>query len=575
MNEQEDWPPRPELSQHHRYEQTLHDSGGSQTQNPSWELDLGIRWFSRAGIVALLIGCAMALNYSWGYVYTPLIPEIKILISAVFALALFWGGSRLLERFQLLGRILQGGGLALGYLSLFGMFFIPAVQIFHDPGLQSVGWGLLLLYVGFMIGLSQKMDSRSVAVLSLGFGYYTASYAGTQMISFMASFILSVASVILGNHKQGWKLLPKVGFAGFVFSYLLWQGGWMILEPHVLHVMPTHLFSKNIDETFYLISHFLLFHLSGFGGRLNSETQHSWSNTAFCAANSLLSYILLVSTQNGVLFGWKGSAEALLCLVHLGTYGALLKVSANSPSLKSQANLLLALLYFLLTIFAWMDATMQPVAIAAGALVLGLSGCERADHPLYRMMAGFLLLLACITLLTFNWSDTPAVLLLWTVGSVSLAGLILESFVLGERCEGLGGAMLAISSFLFLLAIMVSLQNQWVTLATVLTGFAFLLAGFALAQPKYRWSGLAWMFLALCRLVTVDILMLAMPYKILLFLAVGALLLAASYGYNRLARTLGKSGQETGLSPFNPAESVKGVEGQPVLPHTHHKPEEV
>lgn len=575
MNEHEELPPPSKLSQSNWLEQELCQRDGGESKNTAWELDLGIKWFSRAGIVMLLVGCAMALNYSWEFLNAILIPEVKIIISSLVAFGLFIAGGRLLNRFQLLGRILQGGGLALGYLSLFGMFFIPAVRIFHDPSLQSLGWGLLLLYVGFMIAMARKMDSRSVAVLSLGFGYYTASYAGTQLVCFVAGSMLGVASLVLGGHKKGWGLLPKVGFAGFVFIYLLWQGSWMIPEQHLLQGLPSHIFSDSADETIYLITNFLLFHMAGFRNRPDSKPATAWGNLSLSVMNTLLVYGLLVFTQGGTLFGFKGMGEAFLCLMQLGTYVAMLRLSADRTDQPLQAHLVMGILFFLLTIFSLMDAHMQPIAISVGALVLGLLSRPEGGQNLYRVLSGLLLVVACLTLATFNWQATSPAVLLFTVGGVSLTGLALERCLFSGLWQELSVTVLIVSSFLFLLSIMVGLEHQWITLGTVLTGFAFLIAGFLSAETKYRWSGLGWIFLAVCRLVTVDLLMLAMPYKILLFLAMGALLLIASYGYNQLARSRCQTGQDTSSSELNLNLPIGGLEGQPVLPDTHHQTKEV
>jgi hypothetical protein len=98
-----------------------------------------------------------------------------------------------------------------------------------------------------------------------------------------------------------------------------------------------------------------------------------------------------------------------------------------------------------------------------------------------------------------------------------------------------------LSGFVFLLALMIGLSSYWITLSIVLTGFVLLLGGFVSSQEKYRWMGLAWLFLAIIRVFFIDLLTLAMPYKIVLFLVLGITLLAGSFGYNLLARKTGGS----------------------------------
>lgn len=71
-----------------------------------WELTLGIKWFSRIGIIALLIGVALGLNCAMPYVSS----EVKLMLGGLSALGLFALGTKLHEKMTLLGRVLQAGG---------------------------------------------------------------------------------------------------------------------------------------------------------------------------------------------------------------------------------------------------------------------------------------------------------------------------------------------------------------------------------------------------------------------------------------------------------------------------------
>ena len=99
------------------------------TKNPfeNFEFNLGIKWLSRIGIAALLIGLVMALGYSFPHFTN----WMKILTGFVLSVSFFGIGTKLFEKAPILSRILQGGGVSVGYLSLFAMFFIPDVQLFH------------------------------------------------------------------------------------------------------------------------------------------------------------------------------------------------------------------------------------------------------------------------------------------------------------------------------------------------------------------------------------------------------------------------------------------------------------
>ena len=58
-------------------------------------------------------------------------------------------------------------------------------------------------------------------------------------------------------------------------------------------------------------------------------------------------------------------------------------------------------------------------------------------------------------------------------------------------------------------------------------------AGFVLKEKVYRWSGLAILTCALCRVALLDIWRLETIYRILSFMALGIVLLVLGFVYNR------------------------------------------
>lgn len=489
------------------------------------EMSIGIKWFSRAGIVALLIGFAMALNYSFPYLNSILIPEVKLLIGGIVAIGLFLGGTKLLERFQLLGRILQGGGFSLGYLTLYGMFFIPAVQIFAEPHLQSLGWGLLLLYVGGMLIFSRSIGSRSIALLSLGFGYYTASYAGTQLTALLSATLLGCATVA-ASRRKGWEVLSQVGLIGGLLTCVFWHFFGNTSTNHV-NVMPSVVLGENLDQLVFLAVNYLLFHIA--------SIRNSYLPQGMLMLNSLLSYSSFLVIQAGEPLLISGAVEGGLALVHLLSFGIVSKTKRLDRELL-EGQLLLGSFYSVMAILGLLGAEMRPVAFAAEAMLLGLMSRTDRFHVIYTILSVFFLFASFLSLLFFDWTSMPAFTLLSVVGLVSLVSLMLEANVyknndrIGRIC------LMIVSSFVFLTALMIGLQSYWITLATVITAFVLLMGGFISHQSRYRWMGLCWMFLAGFRLFTVDLLTLETPYKVLLFLVLGVTLLAGSYGYNQLSQ---------------------------------------
>ena len=56
----------------------------------------------------------------------------------------FFSGKKLFANYNILGRVLQGGGIALGYLTLYAAFFFENTSIFKA---DIVGYIVLFIYL--------------------------------------------------------------------------------------------------------------------------------------------------------------------------------------------------------------------------------------------------------------------------------------------------------------------------------------------------------------------------------------------------------------------------------------------
>lgn len=61
--------------------------------------------------------------------------------------------------------------MACGYMSDLGAFFIPSIQLVSAP---LAGFLALTVYSLGMLGLSNRLGSGTMAVISLGFAYLTS-----------------------------------------------------------------------------------------------------------------------------------------------------------------------------------------------------------------------------------------------------------------------------------------------------------------------------------------------------------------------------------------------------------------
>ena len=105
----------------------------------NFEQALGGQWFNKLGILAVVVGIALLIGYSFKY----LGPGIKISIGYAFGIGLLIFGTYLEKKkdISIYGKTLIGGGWAINYFTTFAMHHIPAVRLIESPVL---GMSLLL-----------------------------------------------------------------------------------------------------------------------------------------------------------------------------------------------------------------------------------------------------------------------------------------------------------------------------------------------------------------------------------------------------------------------------------------------
>lgn len=508
-----------------------YDPNKQPSQENNWEILLGINWFSRIGIAALLLGLALALQHTfpmWQFILTP---EVKIIASGLLSLLMFFGGQKLYQNYSLFGRILQGGGLSLGYLTLFAMFFIPEVQLIQEP---TIGWILLSIYTGFMIWLSTRLNSISVAAISLSLGFYTAWFSGAQFTSLSSAFLLSTAAVIINKQKPDWKLLPVLALLGSILNIIIWSlSTGFFRHATIIDGVPSILVNPEFDIKLSLWATYLLFNLSNILP-LNQTTTPSTSSNIINSAGFYLIYKVMFGN-----FIMDGLLELLLTSFHVIQVIIGRRVNTINNTKKQdvyvKSNILMGITFAVFAIFAYFNAQLQVPALALLSLGLGYLAHREKQSLLYKGFSAFILQLSFICLLCFNWSNQSGFSLIAIVSSLVVITAILEAttFKHLDNVIKIGAGILCF--FVLLCAFFTSLSSQWIVLSFLLTGFAFMSSGFITKQKKYRMIGLIWLALSLGHFIFIDLITMETIYKIISLISIGLTMLAGSFAYNKLA----------------------------------------
>lgn len=181
----------------------------------------------RIGMVVMFFGVSFLVKYASGQGYFPIELRLAgVLLGAVALLAFGW---KTRTRAGAYGLVLQGGGIAVIYLTLFA-----AAKIY---GLIPLGVAFALLFLVVMLGtlLAVLQNAQVLAVLATAGGFLapilTSTGEGSHIGLFSFYLILNIGILAIALHKA-WRLLNWVGF---MFTFVI-TAAWGVLQyDHTLY----------------------------------------------------------------------------------------------------------------------------------------------------------------------------------------------------------------------------------------------------------------------------------------------------------------------------------------------------
>jgi len=175
----------------------------------------------RIGMVIMFFGVSFLVKYASGQGLFPIEFRLTGVVIGAIALLVFGWKTRL--RPGAYGLVLQGGGVAIIYLTLFA-----AAKIYGLIPL-GVAFGLLFLVVMLGVLLALLQNAQVLAVLATAGGFLapilTSSGSGSHVGLFTFYLILNLGILSIAVHKS-WRLLNWVGF---MFTFVI-AAAWGVLK---------------------------------------------------------------------------------------------------------------------------------------------------------------------------------------------------------------------------------------------------------------------------------------------------------------------------------------------------------
>lgn len=515
------------------------------------EAKIGGIWLNRIGMVVFLLGAAffLKLAYDWGWINE----TVRIAIGAAVAAVLLGLGERNRRRgFTAYGQGLTGGGIALLYFTIFASFY------YYHLIDSTAGLGLLIVVTIGAVLLAVYHDAPAVAVIGLITAFLNPilfMVETPRFVLLMIYLILLNLGIIAVVYLKGWNFIRNISF---ILTGLLMT--WVPLYRHFNPATGLAPAATQIYFTAFLLLFLSLPLLNVTLRRRRLQDQEIFIIIVGAIAYYALGRLNLNSDFPHVISWFTLSLAGFYLLAGWG----LLKAAKHDPRAHFTAFAIAAVLLVIFVPLQLKDAWVLAGWSLQAALLCYL-GLRLADK---RIRGGFwaLLSLALLRLLITEWPrflhpeqyrfliNRTALLTFGFIAFLILLSLLFHRFRQEDYKLPVEVIILAGSAALLLL-IFGSLDiyrfgeaRAWITgnsdyyhnLALLMISLfwgvyaaALMAAGFLRKIPMLRYTAIALFGLTVAKVILVDLSFLDLAYRIISLVALGLILLAVSYLYQR------------------------------------------
>ena len=345
----------------------------------SLEESIGIKWFARIGILALIIGVGYFIKYAidrnWINHLT------RILIGLVVGLALVIIGEVVAKKENYLtwARTLEGGGIVIMYFSAYAAYHFEEYR--NAIGINLI-WDIILLSVIIFAGilLALKDDSKIIAAEAFFLGFITSllsSSFGTLTLIYNLLLAIGLVSVVI--YKK-WTVL---GIGGVIATYLFYLP-WVVENPNQFWMALT-----------FLISYFLIFNIQSLFSRSDKE---DGLNIAVVLINSTFFFLFSYMQIYRNYFDFRGFYVFILALVYFILYLIAQSIDKKEVSL---TNLAVGIFFLTLAIPIQLNKNLITIVWGLETLLLTFIGVK-LDNKIIRVSSYVVGILTFIKLIQFD-----------------------------------------------------------------------------------------------------------------------------------------------------------------------------
>ncbi|EKE21214.1 MAG: hypothetical protein ACD_7C00310G0009 [uncultured bacterium] len=317
----------------------------------SFEEEIGMKWFSRIGVLALVIGVGFFIKYAVDMDWINHLA--RIIFGVIFGSALIVYGEIISKKtnYAKWGKTLVGGGLAITYFCVYVAYYFESYR-------QAIGMNQILdlfLMVGVVsvaVVLSLRDNSQVIAAESFFLGYVTALLNDNfELVALFYTLLLTAGLVVVVSYKK-W---PAIGLGGVGASYLMYI-----------------LWNANNQEIFsyaalILIFYFISFTLQSFFFSKKKELEVD--NILITLINSALFFSLFYAEVKKFYPDYCGWLTLALAVIYLGGFVFYKKLNIQALA---KTHLYLGIFFATLTVPIYFNRELVSIIWSLEALFLAM-----------------------------------------------------------------------------------------------------------------------------------------------------------------------------------------------------------
>jgi uncharacterized membrane protein len=533
----------------------------AKREDTDLEKKIGQYWLNRIGIVAMLIGVSYFLKFAFDNNWVG--PGGRITIGLLAGIGIVvWSESFRKRNYAAFSYSLKAVGIGMLYLSLWGAF-----QIYHLIPAAAAFVAMATVTVA-TIALALSQDAELLASFALVGGFSSPVLLSTgqnhEAVLFSYVALLDLAILTMAIFKP-WRRLLWGSFAGTIFLYLGWYSEYYSVDQRMLTVAFAALFAAI----------FAVIPLAAGYARPTQSSGRSTTLTFLPLFNAAAFFLALYAMfeQEKTTLTWFALA---LAAVYMGIGSAVKnRLNLEDANFINLLHVAIAVAFITIAIPLKLDAQWITIGwLVESAVLLWLSVTARADF--LRYFASFALALGIVRLLFFDQIRAEMLLFNMRFATYAVAIAILGGIaVLGKRHASqaeiifLDAAVVGVN-LLALIALTLEASDYFdrqmqsgarlassyrdVTLARdfsysaiwLVYGAVLMTIGFRRRSAFVRWQSLILIAFTICKVFLYDVSQLGGSYRIVSFIALGAVLLGISFIYQRdWLRLSAHSPQET------------------------------